>query len=74
MKKYQKPKITEKKCEISFFLSNSFFSDALGFFVGDVVYAQSGTSASSNCNNSCGSNCSAPGSGSDTGTVGSVGT
>ncbi len=63
MKKYQKPKIKERKTKISFFLSNSFFSDALGFFVGDVVYADSQTSGnSSNSNNSCAGNCNSPGS------------
>ncbi len=56
--KYKKPKITEKKCKISFFLSNNFFSDALGFFVGDVVYADSQTSITESngwggCNGGC---------------------
>ncbi len=56
MKKYQKPKIKEKKCEISFFLSYTSFSNALGFFVGDVVYAQS--SSNTDCTNSNNGTCS----------------
>ena len=39
---YRKPKITEKKLQISFFLTNTTQTDSLGFLFGNVVHAQSG--------------------------------
>ena len=48
--KYIPPQISEKKCQISFFLTYNSFVDSMEYMFGAVVDAQSGDSG---CNNSC---------------------
>ena len=54
--RYSQPKITTKKLHISFFLTQTNLSDAMGFMFGNVAQAQSNASCEQNCFSAC-ANC-----------------